>query len=332
MLLGEFKIIIAQEEYVRIVTERPAVQMAAENGIGDCVLRGRNLVVNVQSVIIFSFELQIDVTADPASVHDPERRTQRHAATEYQFVAHAFAQKFHCVRHDLAAAQPVSGEHALTVQKVELDHVVAPIVQNDVEEISDILAHLFVIQIQSIRAAPAHATYYRIAAGIFDHPIGVLSGESGLLLRIEGCKPYSRQIAFFVNLVGDVFHAVRKFFARIQPVADKSLEAVVYLEYIDRVADSVQSVQISQDDVFVDLLKIIVPAGISRHMLDTRFRDTHLFEIGIENFVVSSFDANDVHQLVAFARCNDGALDVLGNLEIAAVHIHVENRKSRFFV
>ena len=100
------------------------------------------------------------------------------------------------------------------------------------------LAHLGVIYIERIRAAPRDTAELRLAVGIAYEPIGMLFQYARFAaLDIERRKPYSREIALSVDGVGYGFHAVGKVPAVIvEPVADKRLIAVVDLEYIDALA------------------------------------------------------------------------------------------------
>ena len=99
------------------------------------------------------------------------------------------------------------------------------------------LTHLGVIDIERIRAAPRDTAELRLAVGIANEPIGMLFQYARFAaLDIERCKPYSREIALSVDGVGYGFHAVGEVPAVIvEPVADKRLIAVVYLEDIDAV-------------------------------------------------------------------------------------------------
>lgn len=100
------------------------------------------------------------------------------------------------------------------------------------------LAHLGVIDIERIRAAPRDTAELWLAVGIADEPVGMLFQYSRFAaLDIERRKPYSRKVALSVDGIGYGFHAVGEVLAVIvEPVADKRLITVVDLEYIDALA------------------------------------------------------------------------------------------------
>ena len=95
-------VIAADENDVGVVDERPAVQLAAEDGVVHAVDRGDALAVQ------FFLRGQIhpfepDVRARAAEIHLSESRPKGHAATENELVSDDLAQKIHAVAHDLAA-------------------------------------------------------------------------------------------------------------------------------------------------------------------------------------------------------------------------------------
>ena len=216
---------------VGVVDERPAVELSAEDGIVDVVGRGDALSVH----LLLAGSLlpaQIHVRAYAAIIHFAERRPHRHAATEDFLIPCQVAYELHTVAHNLAARLVVSGYLAAVVQEVELDHVEAPIVKHGVEYLLEIGAHVGIINIQRVKAAPVVAAADGLALSVAQQPIGVLSRNLGILMRGKRRKPQSRFNTGGVQSVCNPAHTALKRRLERQPVADIRLIAVVYLEDI----------------------------------------------------------------------------------------------------
>ena len=86
LLHCEGKVILAQEENIRIVAEYPAVQVAAEHAVVDCVLCRRNLTVYAEFIIELAAVNKVHIAAYAAGINHAEGGAQRHAAAEEQLI------------------------------------------------------------------------------------------------------------------------------------------------------------------------------------------------------------------------------------------------------
>ena len=125
-------------------------------------------------VINLALICKVNVTADSAGIADTDSRTHGNTAAEKKLIAYAFAEKLHSVIHDFASALTVSGRNALAVEEVNLNHIIIPVIENNVKEMLDIFSCFIIVNIKSLCAAPADAAYLRLAVFILDKPIGML--------------------------------------------------------------------------------------------------------------------------------------------------------------
>ena len=151
--LAEFQIVVAQEEHIRVIQPCPAIELAAEDAVENCVPRGNALTVN-QAHDGRIVPIKADITAYAAVVKHPEGGHERHAAAENELIAAHFAQQLHGARHPRGAALPVSAEGRGGIQKVELHKVIAPVVQHPVETEAQIIYDLRIVDIERVEAAP----------------------------------------------------------------------------------------------------------------------------------------------------------------------------------
>ncbi len=104
LLNGEGEIVLAQEENIGVVAPHSPVQMASENAVGYCVLRGGNLAVHAEFVVEFAAVNKVNIAAYAAGVNNAEGGAERHAAAEEEFIlAHALAQEIHRLAHNLTS-------------------------------------------------------------------------------------------------------------------------------------------------------------------------------------------------------------------------------------
>ena len=268
--IGVFQVDLAHEEDVGIVAERAPVKTATENRILNRRLGGHDFVV-CERVNETRFELNINVRADAAVIEPAERREQRHAATQNVFVAAAVAKEGAGVIHNLAAGFVAEGDKARRVQEVEFDHIVAPLVQNHVKEVADIVGALFDVKVEREARTSAKHARCRFAVCVFQNPVGMSFCHDTVLFDIEGRKPKSRLVSAFVDFVGDELHTVREFlFIGGQPVADFRLMAVVNLENVDFVRAG-KTFKVAQDNLFVDFREVVVPARVARGVVYAAF-------------------------------------------------------------
>ena len=265
-----FQVDLAHEEDVGIVAERAPVKAATENRILNRRLGGYDFVVR-ERVNETRLELNIDVRADAAVIEPAKRREQRHAATQNVFVAAAVAKESAGVVHNFAAGFVAEGDKTRRVQEVELDHIVAPLVQNHVKEVADIVGALFDVKVESEARTSAKHSLCRFAVCVFQNPVGMSFCHDAVLFDIEGRKPKPRLVPAFVNFVGDELHTVREFlFIGGQPVADFRLMAVVNLENVDFVRAG-KTFKVAQDNIFVDFREVVVPARVARGVVYAAF-------------------------------------------------------------
>ena len=126
------------------------------------------------------------------------------------------------------------------------------------------------------------------------------------------------------------FHAAGKLLpVHNQPVADLALVTVVDLEDVRRVARRlVHGLQVAENDLFVDLLIIVVPRGVSGEAFYLPARSFHGIcrEIAVEHLVVASLGVQNVEKSVFSRKLR--ALDVLDDGEHVFLHVRVKHGKS----
>ena len=95
---------------------------------------------------------------------------------------------------------------------------------------------------------------------LLDDPVGVLLVRPRNTLQIERSEPDPRLVALLVDLLGYILHSAGEFcLIVIEPVAHEGLVAVVHLEHRDALLYGVKGVEVSQDDILIYLLEVIVP-------------------------------------------------------------------------
>ena len=72
----------------------------------------------------------------------------------------------------------MSREHSLGIEEVELNHIEAPLVDNNVEEVADIFSCFGMIEVERVSTAPALTAEERLALCILNEPVGMLLGNS----------------------------------------------------------------------------------------------------------------------------------------------------------
>ena len=134
-----------------------------------------------------------------------------------------------------------------------------------------------------------------------------------------------------MNSVGDGLHAVGEVLAVVvEPISDKGLIAVVYLEDIDAVMRPRKSLEVAQDYFFVYLLEVVVPRGIAGEpVYALLFGQTHGGEIFVEHLVIATDKADNVKHLIRLAHGQP--LDILFHGEEMLIHIGIKNSISVSF-
>ena len=141
------------------------------------------------------FERVFGVASYTASVHHSERRAERHAASENDFIAAALAQEVHRLAHKLSARLVVSGFDCGGIEEVELDHIEVPLVKHLVEKRFDICPNLFFFEIESIKTAPRYTAQHGFAVFAADEPIGMILYDVCAELRRKRRVPKPRFVA-----------------------------------------------------------------------------------------------------------------------------------------
>ncbi len=146
------------------------------------------------------------------------------------------------------------------IEEVEFNHIIAPLVEDDIKEMFDVLTNLGVVHIDCVGAVPGKAAPFGRALFVQNQPVGMLVRGFGNALNREGGNPDAREIALLMNSVGNRFHAAGEFYrVNIEPVAYEGLIAVVNLENRNILFYFVEPVEIAKDNLFIDFLEVVVP-------------------------------------------------------------------------
>ena len=250
-----------------------------------------NVIINLALIC------KVNIAADSAGIANADCGTHGRTAAEKKLVAHAFTQKLHCLIHNFAAALAVSGCYALAVEEVELNHIVAPLVEHGVKHLFDVFSCFIVINIKSVCAAPCDTAELRLALFILDKPVRMLLGNSRNLLTAEGSNPYACKVALFVHLIGNILHTLGEFVAIIKPVTYIGLIAVVNLKDGCFFLSRVKTVEVTDDDILSDILEIVVPRGVAAHCSFSCCGHIHHAEVFIKHLVIAALKINNVKHL-----------------------------------
>lgn len=321
------QIVFSQEEDVRVVGECAAVEAAAEDGVDHRVAGRGDLPGQSQFVEEVAAVDLVGVRADAAGVEDAETGAERSAAAEDQFVAAGFPKEVDAVGHELSAVLPETRVLADAVEEVEFDEVIAPLVQDDIEEVLDVLPGAGVVDVERIGEAPAEVGEDAAALLVFDEPVRVLFRHFGLRCSTERREPDAGFVAFGMDGVGAGFHAVGELlFVRDQPVSGVLLIAVVDLEDLSLLLCEVQSVQVAVDDLLVDLAEIVVPGGVAREPFKTGFLYAEeVEEVGVECLLVLRLTDEEVVHEERVPRLQRGAVHFSAEGESPARHVDIED-------
>ena len=134
--------------------------------------------------------------------------------------------------------------NALSVQEVQFDHVVAPIVQDGVKLLSQVFANLRIVDIQDECNAPAAVADDEFSVVIAHEPVRMLPDDLRGTLGDKRGKPDSRLIPLCVNFICQIFHAMGEFGIICRPVTDSGFKAVINLENGDLILGKIQSIQV----------------------------------------------------------------------------------------
>lgn len=314
---GHFDVVVAENENVGVVEPRSSVEVTSENGVLQGVLRG-----NVLAVHRFVAPLQTYVRAYAHKIDFAEGRGKGRAAAEDDFIAATFANEVHSVAHNFSAALVVHRIHTTGVQKVEFDHIEAPFVEHDVENLFDVSPRFGVVYVQGIEAAPVCARIAALAFFVPGEPVLVLFIYVRFRRHAERRKPKPRKHTGGVDFVHDVFHSAGELvFFDFEPVAHGALIPVVYLENVDFGVDFRHRLKVADNDFFGYRFIVVVPGGVAATSLDPRLRDVHHSEVLVENRVIVSFQGgnfeNDFftvekHALEVFFHCHGAVVRVVG--------------------
>ena len=171
------------------------------------------------------------IAADTAVIHLSECRGKRYTTAQYKCITCTFAQKFHSFRHYLSASLVRPRNNTGSIEKVQFQQLITPIICYYIYYISDILPDFFVIDIKSVEAAPVRAApdIFKIVVG--EKPFLFVDENIGIFLADKRGKPYSRYHACLFYIICCCFHSVREFICIYrQPVSDSSLPAVIDLK------------------------------------------------------------------------------------------------------
>ena len=193
------------------------------------------------------------------------------------------------------------GHDTAAIEEVELDHVESPFVKDGVEDFFQIFAHLRVIDVERIEAAPIQSRKDGFALGVPRQPVGMLLDQPAVLLRAERSQPKPRLAPHLVQPVRYRTHAPGKFAFEGEPIAHGGLITVVYLEDVGRYLVLLERGYVAVYQLLGNARIIVVPRRIAESMLDARRGDLHIREPLVENFAARAHIFAHVEKLV-FAR------------------------------
>ena len=122
----------------------------------------------------FAVIYKVNIAAYAAGINKAECSTEGHAAAENKLIADTFPQKLHRIVHYFSAALAVSGRYTLAVKEIELNHIVAPAVENGIENPLYVFTRLRIVNIKRICAAPTDTAELRTTFFVLYQPIGML--------------------------------------------------------------------------------------------------------------------------------------------------------------
>ena len=114
--------------------------------------------------------------------------------------------------------------------------------------------------------------------------------------------------------IRDNLHAARKIFrVIIKPVADIGFIAIVYLKDIDQLSALSHTCKVAENNIFINLLEIVIPRSIARQRLFFTLRQIHRPEVGVKHLIITAFETNDIKKLIRLA--DSQTLNILFNGE-----------------
>lgn len=235
---------IPQEEDVRIAGEGAAIEEATEHRVLHHVPGRWNLVVELERVRLRHRKVLAGIGPNAAGVKHAPAGAERHPAAEDEFVPAELPQEIHRLAHELPAGLPAPWLHADGVQKVQLDQIKLPFIEDFGEDLPKVIPHLRQIQIQPIGAAPAEMGQQQLTgSGIPEHPVRMGVRQLRFHLGTKRREPQARQVALLVDGICNRPQAVRKLRRiRLQPVPHVGLKPVIDLKHRRLVLHAVQPV------------------------------------------------------------------------------------------
>ena len=153
---------------------------------------------------------------------------------------------------------------ATGIEKIQLDHLKAPLVKDSAEDLPEPGLEAGGIKVQGVEpAVPTgiDAGFDRAAFFIFQDPVVMLPPQPGFCVADKGGQPEPWPETLVPGSPGESVQAGGKFGIYIQPVPDAPLPAVVNLKDVKGVTRSGQCSEIAADNFFIDFGVVIVPAG-----------------------------------------------------------------------
>ena len=321
LLHGHRDVVVAKQEHVGIVEERPAVQPPAEDGAKHG-LGGADVLARLVRAVR---PIERNVGTYAAKVDLAERRHQRHAASYDELVSDAFADEVHRLAHDPAAALAVHRDDARGVEEVEFDQVVAPLAKHDVEELAYVCGGVLVVEVDGIEHAPIWTCRVRLAVLALDEPIGMLLVDERAARRRERREPKPCEHAGFVDLVRRRLHPGRELFAvGVEPLAYARLVPVVDLEDVHLLRHLGKRFEVAFDDRLRDSTVVVVPSCVAALAPDRAALDAHRVEPTVEHLVVRTAQNDSVKHFVSAAE--GLALEIFLNADDAGGHVESDDR------
>ena len=184
--------------------------------------------------VFASYPLKVNIGTDPAEINLSESRHKRNTAAKNDFVADTVSYKVHCITHNLAACFVVKREHTGCIQKIKLNHIIAPFIEDNIEKVSDISRSILIVNIKCIERTPVWSCHIKLAFFVMHKPVFMLFINGRICCCRKRSKPQACQHILFMDFISNFFHTVREFiFLCFKPVADCLLISVINLENIN---------------------------------------------------------------------------------------------------
>ena len=195
---------------------------------------------------------------------------------------------------------------------------------------SNVCPSVFVVDIQRVKTTPVVPCFVKFAFFIPNKPIRMFFEKLGRWSACKRSKPQSCNHTTFVNFVCNGFHPTWKFFVvSNKPIANCLLISVINLETIKFHILIYYAVQISVNNLFGNIVVVIIPSCVAIAFFCFSTRGADKFEIFVKSNIIFACNKGKLQKLAWIVI--GYAFKLFWNDNVAVVAIKSNNSVAVFF-